>query len=65
MLDLSDEELQTLVTVVATASGPGINWMLTNGILTKLQGAAQGELPLPTKPRKPNSEDHDATLPRR
>jgi len=41
MIDLSDEEMQQLVLVLANASGPGISWALTNGLLTKLQHQAQ------------------------
>ena len=65
VIDLTQEELQGLVTVLATASGPGINWMLTNNLLQKLQGAAQGEILPPAQPRRRgNSEDKDhATLP--
>ena len=63
-IDLSQEELQGLVTVLATASGPGINWMLTNNLLQKLQGAAEGQVIPPTPRRRGNSEDKDhATLP--
>ena len=73
-IDLTQEELQGLVNVLATASGPGINWMLTNALLTKLQAAdqaaqkasqaAQGEVLPPAPRRKLNSEDKDhATLP--
>lgn len=63
-IDLSDEELQGLVTVLATASGPGISWMLTNTLLTKVRQAQEAAQPvadaLPA--RKPNSkgEDHAA-----
>ena len=71
IIDLTTEELQGLVTVLATASGPGINWMLTNNLLQKLQGAAQeagvdksGQTALSAPRRRGNSEDKDhATLP--
>ena len=63
-IDLTQEELQGLVTVLATASGPGINWMLTNNLLQKLQGAAEGRVIPPVPRRRGNSEDKDhATLP--
>jgi len=53
LLDLSDEELQGLITLCATGSGPGITWMLTNAILTKAQQAAQNKPPqTPAKPRR-------------
>ena len=71
-IDLSEEELQGLVQICATGSGPGINWMLTNAILSKARQAqeasaarAQGELLPPEPRRKANSEDHDAPLSRR
>ena len=70
VLDLTDEELQGFVVLCATASGPGINWTLTNGLLNKARLAqersqanlqAQGAL----APHRPgNSEDHDAAVPR-
>ena len=63
-IDLTQEELQGLVTVLATASGPGINWMLTNNLLQKLQGAAEGRVIPPVPRRRGNSEDKDHdTLP--
>ena len=63
-IDLTQEELQGLVTVLATASGPGITWMLTNNLLQKLQGAAEGQVIPPAPRRRGNSEDKDhATLP--
>ena len=40
VLDLTDEELQGLIQLAATGSGPGITWVLTNQILTKAQQAA-------------------------
>jgi len=40
-IDLSDEDMQQLVLVLANASGPGISWAVTNGLLTKLQQQAQ------------------------
>ena len=62
-IELSDEELRGLVKVLATASGPGISWMLTNNLLQKLQAAEQADKTDKT-PRRRNSEDKDhATLP--
>ena len=71
-IEFTSEELQQLVTVLATASGPGINWMLTNNLLGKLQAAAEPQHEPVDEPRdrrlprslKLNSEDRDhATLP--
>ena len=65
-IELSDEELRGLVNVLATASGPGINWMLTNNLLQKLQAAEQADKTDRTDktPRRhSNSEDRNATLP--
>ena len=65
-IELTNEELQGLITLAATGSGPGINWILCNGLLQKAQAAAQkgdqGEIILPPKG---NSEDHDAPRARR
>lgn len=69
VLDLSDEELQGFVHLCATASGPGVSWMLTNALLTKAR-LAQEAAQKPTDFRVPisrppgNSEDHDAAVPR-
>ena len=73
VIDLTQEELQGLVTVLATASGPGINWMLTNNLLQKLQAAEHAKAEHARIPdevyqrhprKKANSEDDDhATLP--
>jgi len=41
LIELSDEEVQQLTLVLANASGPGVSWMLTNNLLTKLQQQAQ------------------------
>jgi hypothetical protein len=41
MVDFTDEEMQSLTLVLANASGPGVNWVTTNALLTKLQQAAQ------------------------
>ena len=63
-IDLTDDELRGLVNVLATASGPGINWMLTNNLLQKLQAAEQADKTDKTPRRRSNSEDHvNATLP--
>lgn len=66
VLDLTDEELQGFVHLCATASGPGVSWMLTNALLTKArlaQEVAQNLVPAGTKATG-NSEDHDAAVPR-
>lgn len=67
VLDLTDEELQGFVVFCATASGPGINWTLTNALLNKArlaQEASKGAAAL--APHRPgNSEDKvDAAVPR-
>ena len=62
-IDLTQEELQGLVNVLATASGPGITWMLTNTLLQKLQAAEQADKTDKTPRRHSNSEDRNATLP--
>jgi len=41
VIEFSDDELQQLTLVLANASGPGISWMMTNNLLTKLQQQAQ------------------------
>lgn len=75
VLELSDEELQGLILVCATGSGPGVSWMLTNALLTKArlaqeqsqQSAQNEQRPLNAKPTGSflgNSEDHDAAVPR-
>ena len=66
VLELSDEELQGFVHLCATASGPGVSWMLTNALLTKARLAQeQSQGVVSTPPHKPgNSEDHDAAVPR-
>ena len=75
VLELSDEELQGFIMLAATASGPGVNWMLTNALLTKArlaqeqsqQSAQNEQRPLNAKPTGlflGNSEDHDAAVPR-
>ena len=40
LIEFSDEEVQQLTLVLANASGPGVSWMLTNSLLTKLQQQA-------------------------
>jgi hypothetical protein len=52
MIEFSDEDLQQLTVFLANASGPGINWVLTNGLLTKLQQQVQNPTKPPTKPNK-------------
>jgi len=37
LIEFSDEEVQQLTLVLANASGPGVSWLLTNNLLTKLQ----------------------------
>lgn len=66
VLDLTDEELQGFVVLCATASGPGINWTLTNGLLNKARLAQEASKPQPplASHRPGNSEDHDAAVPR-
>jgi len=56
-LDLSDEELQGLITLCATGSGPGITWMLTNAILMKAQQAS-GKQP-PARQRRSQQDGLD------
>ena len=68
-IDLTDEELQGFVVLCATASGPGINWQLTNALLSKArlaQEAAQQpkDFRVPISRPPGNSEDHDAAVPR-
>lgn len=65
-IEVTDEELQGFITLCATASGPGINWMLTNALLTKAREAQQRGQQTLTPPRPySNSEDHDdAAVPR-
>jgi hypothetical protein len=41
IFEFSDEQVQQLTVVLANASGPGISWALTNGLLTTLQQQAQ------------------------
>ena len=41
LIDFTDEQVQQLTLVLANASGPGVSWMLTNNLLTKLQQQAQ------------------------
>ena len=48
-LDLSDDELQAFINICAHASGPGITWMVCNGLLMKAQQAAQAKMPLQTE----------------
>lgn len=63
VIELSDEELQGFVILCATASGPGINWQLTNALLNKARIAQEAAAAL--APHRPgNSEDHDAPVPR-
>lgn len=71
VLDLTDEELQGFVVLCATASGPGINWQLTNALLSKARLAQEakadksGQTGLSNMSTRPgNSEDHDAAVPR-
>ena len=45
MIEFSDEEVQQLTLVLANASGPGVSWMLTNNLLTKLQAQAKPKPP--------------------
>lgn len=73
-LDLTDEELQGFVVLCATASGPGINWTLTNALLNKARLAQErsqanaeaaadlgaGNALAPK--RLGNSEDHDPVI---
>ena len=71
-IELTDEELQGFVHLCATASGPGVSWMLTNALLTKArlaQEAAQHEhvaqvVTANVLKATGNSEDHDAAVPR-
>ena len=35
-VDLSTEEWQTLINILATANGPGISWTVTNPLLAKI-----------------------------
>jgi len=56
-IDLSDEELQGFITLCATASGPGINWVLTNALLTKAQAAAPALPKPPVTARKRTQVD--------
>ena len=70
-IELSDEELQGFVHLCATASGPGVSWMLTNALLTKARLAQEasadksGQTGLSNLSTRPgNSEDHDAAVPR-
>ena len=42
-IDFTDAELQQLIQIVATGSGPGINWVVSNGLLQKFQAAAQAK----------------------
>ena len=61
VIELTDEELQGFVHLCATASGPGVNWMLTNALLTKARAAQEAR----AAPHRPgNSEDHDAAVSR-
>jgi hypothetical protein len=46
MIEFSDEQVQQLTVVLANASGPGISWALTNGLLSTLQQQAQKDPPL-------------------
>ena len=41
LIEFSDEQVQQLTLVLANASGPGISWMMTNGLLATLQQQAQ------------------------
>ena len=43
LIEFSDEEVQQLTLVLANASGPGVSWMLTNSLLTKLQQQAASQ----------------------
>ena len=58
-IELSDEELQGFVHLCATASGPGVSWMLTNALLTKARLAQEAA----GAARSLNSEGHDAAIP--
>lgn len=42
-IELTDEELQGFVHLCATASGPGVSWMLTNALLTKARLAQEAK----------------------
>jgi hypothetical protein len=57
-LDLSDEEAQQLTLILANASGPGISWMMTNNLLTKLQAVTQAQ-PSKAKPRRSQQDGLD------
>jgi hypothetical protein len=57
MIELSDEEMQQLTMVLANASGPGVSWMITNTLLTRLQAAAQAQ---PAAPKRSRGNAHDA-----
>lgn len=62
LIELSDEEVQQLTLVLANASGPGVSWMLTNSLLTKLQQqvasqAGKAAEVLPPAEHVGNSED--------
>ena len=65
-IDFTDDELQQLIQIVATGSGPGINWIISNGLLTKIQAAAQkqpmisGEQP-PSRAPLNEQMQYDAT----
>lgn len=55
-LDLTDEELQGFVVLCATASGPGINWTLTNALLNKARLAQEASKGAPAlAPHKPGN----------
>jgi hypothetical protein len=59
-LELTDEEAQQLTLVLANASGPGISWMMTNGLLTKVQqAAAKGPGLAGGKPSRQRAQQQD------
>jgi len=52
MIEFSDEQVQQLTLVLANASGPGISWMMTNGLLATLQAQTQAK-PISVPAKKP------------
>jgi hypothetical protein len=44
--EFTDEQVSQLTVVLANASGPGISWAITNGLLTTLQQQAQAVAPV-------------------
>ena len=69
-IDISDEELQGFVHLCATASGPGVSWMLTNALLTKARLAQEGAVrttdlgPLGGEVKLNSQEKGHAAIPR-